>query len=94
MGNKSCAAADGLISVAANGDLLPCSSWSEPMGNLLNQSFNTLWYSGRVRFFKEKHFAPSGCKTCASFTACQGACPLYWRSCGEGLLAAAYHGGN
>jgi radical SAM protein with 4Fe4S-binding SPASM domain len=86
MGNKSCAAADGLISAAANGDLLPCSSWDEPIGNLLTEPFGDLWFSERARFFKHKHFAPESCKTCASFTACQGACPLYWRFRGEGLL--------
>jgi radical SAM protein with 4Fe4S-binding SPASM domain len=86
MGNKSCAAADGLISAAANGDLLPCSSWDEPIGNLLQKPFDELWFSERAQFFKHKHFAPSRCKSCASFAACQGACPLYWRACGEVLL--------
>jgi radical SAM protein with 4Fe4S-binding SPASM domain len=86
MGNKSCAAADGLISVAANGDLLPCSSWDEPMGNLLKTPFRELWFSRRAQFFKNKQFAPASCRECSSFTACQGACPLYWQSCGEGLL--------
>ena len=86
MGNKSCAAVDGLISVSANGGLLPCSSWDEPIGNLLKSSFNDLWFSQRALFYKHKHFAPSVCRECDSFTACQGACPLYWRSYGEGLL--------
>ena len=89
MGNKSCAAADGLISVAANGDLLPCSSWNEPIGNLLHGAFKELWFSKRALFFKHKHFAPASCRECSAFTACQGACPLYWRSCGEGLLEKA-----
>ena len=87
MGNKSCAAVDGLISVAANGDLLPCSSWDEPLGNLLREPFSELWFSQRALFFKHKQFAPSPCRECGAFTACQGACPLYWRSYGEGLLA-------
>ncbi len=78
-GNKSCAAADGLISVAPDGAILPCSSWDEPIGNLFEKSFRALWFSERARFYKEKHFAPEPCRACASFTACQGACPLYWR---------------
>ena len=88
MGNKSCAAADGLISVAANGDLLPCSSWDEPIGNLLASPFGELWHSTRAHFFKHKQFAPELCKGCSSFTACQGACPLYWKAYGEGLLGS------
>ena len=35
LGNKSCAACDGLLSVAPNGDVLPCSSYPQPVGNLL-----------------------------------------------------------
>lgn len=78
-GNKSCAAADGLISVAPDGSILPCSSWDEPIGNLFEQTFHALWFSERARFYKEKHFAPTPCHGCESFIACQGACPLYWR---------------
>lgn len=78
-GNKSCAAADGLLSVAPDASVLPCSSWDEPIGNLLRQNFRELWFSETARFYKEKHFAPAPCRACDSFTACQGACPLYWR---------------
>jgi len=92
MGNKSCAAVDGLISVAANGDLLPCSSWDEPLGNLLETPFRELWFSRRAQFFKYKQFAPAQCRECGAFTACQGACPLYWRACGEGLLEKSLPG--
>ena len=78
-GNKSCAAADGLLSVAPDGSVLPCSSWDEPIGNLFSQSFRDLWFSKAARFYKEKRFAPAPCTSCESFVACQGACPLYWR---------------
>lgn len=85
-GNKSCAASDGLVSVAPNGDVLPCSSWDEPIGNLLTDSFDSVWFSSRASFFKHKKFAPKECEDCSSFTACQGACPLYWRYSGTDLL--------
>jgi radical SAM protein with 4Fe4S-binding SPASM domain len=86
MGNKSCAAADGLISVSPSGDVLPCSSWQEPIGNLLDQSFHDIWFSSQAQWYKNKEFAPVTCKSCTSFTACQGACPLYWKACGTCLL--------
>lgn len=78
-GNKSCAAVDGLISIAPDGAILPCSSWDEPIGNLFDQPFRTLWFSERACFYKSKKFAPELCIDCESFVACQGACPLYWR---------------
>jgi radical SAM protein with 4Fe4S-binding SPASM domain len=80
LGNKSCAAVDGLVSIAANGDILPCSSWDTPLGNVLKTPFRDIWFSERALFFKNKRFAPERCQTCTSFAACQGACPLYWEA--------------
>jgi radical SAM protein with 4Fe4S-binding SPASM domain len=86
LGNKSCAAADGLLSVAPDGSLLPCSSWDEPIGMLLRDDFKELWFSSAAAFYKQKRFAPKECDGCTSFVACQGACPLYWRYAGTGEL--------
>jgi radical SAM protein with 4Fe4S-binding SPASM domain len=82
LGNKSCAAMDGLLSVSAAGDVLPCSSYPEPMGNLLTEDFRAIWFSARAGYFKNKRYAPVECAGCGSFTACQAACPLYWRYAG------------
>jgi len=82
LGNKGCAACDGLVSVAPNGDVLPCSSYDEPVGNLLSEGFEAVWFGERARFFREKEFAPPQCRGCEDFAACQGACPLYWREMG------------
>ncbi|MGA2479402.1 MAG: radical SAM protein [Spirochaetia bacterium] len=82
LGNKSCAAMDGLLSVSPAGDVLPCSSYPEPMGNLLTQGFREIWFSARAGFFKNKRYAPRECVGCGSFTVCQAACPLYWRYAG------------
>ena len=82
LGNKSCAAMDGLLSVSPSGDVLPCSSYPELMGNLLTTEFRDIWFSARARHFKSKKYAPEECAGCGSFVACQAACPLYWRSVG------------
>jgi radical SAM protein with 4Fe4S-binding SPASM domain len=82
LGNKSCAAMDGLISVSPSGDVLPCSSYPETMGNLLKSGFRKIWFSKRARYFKLKEYAPAECAGCRSFVACQAACPLYWHSVG------------
>jgi radical SAM protein with 4Fe4S-binding SPASM domain len=86
LGNKSCAAADGLIHVNPRGEILPCSSWPESLGSLIEGGFKDIWFSERSSFFKQKRFAPAGCSDCSSFVACQGACPLYWRYAGEAEL--------
>ena len=89
LGNKSCAAADGLISVDPSGNILPCSSYPEPLGNLLEQDFGEVWFSARAAHFKNKRYAPESCARCSSFTACQAACPLYWAYAGYGELESA-----
>ncbi len=82
LGNKSCAAMDGLLSVSPAGDVLPCSSFPLSMGNLLRQSFREVWFSDQARKLKGKEHAPARCAECQSFRACQGACPLYWQRMG------------
>lgn len=78
LGAKSCACCDGLLSVDAEGGLLPCSSFSEPVGNLLHEGFEQVWYNRASKFWRAKDFAPEGCKKCDKFDYCYGACPLYW----------------
>ncbi len=86
MGNKSCAAMDGLLSVSPRGDVLPCSSYNEPMGNLLEKPFRRIWFSDRAAYFKYKRYAPGECEGCDRFVACQSACPLYWKYAGTGEI--------
>ena len=86
LGNKSCAAADGLLHVNPEGQVLPCSSWPEPLGSLLERPFSEIWFSERAARLKNKTFAPASCSGCPSFVACQGACPLYWSYAGEAEL--------
>lgn len=80
--NKGCSACDGLISIAPNGDVLPCASCADPVGNLLKQDFNDVWQSIRAARYREKALAHTGCKTCTHFHICNGACPLYWQHMG------------
>lgn len=89
LGNKSCAACDGLLSIAPNGDVLPCSSYPSPVGNLMDTTFAHVWNSASAQFFRRKQHAPAGCSDCGEFAACAGACPLYWSAMGTTELAAA-----
>lgn len=92
LGNKGCAACDGLLSIAPNGDVLPCSSFPEPVGNLLTaSSFHTLWQSDRVRYFQQKQYAHEKCQACEDFVICQGGCPLYWQQVGYGEILEENH---
>jgi radical SAM protein with 4Fe4S-binding SPASM domain len=88
LGNRGCAAADGLLHVSPSGDVLPCSSFghTESLGNLLREPFEQVWQSRAARFFRAKEMMPAGCETCSEAAACQGACVLYWRETGVAEL--------
>lgn len=86
LGNKGCSACDGLLSVAANGEVIPCASYDEPVGNLLKQPVLDIWRSQRAVQFREKFLAHTQCRSCEHFQICNGACPLYWREMGFGEL--------
>lgn len=80
LGNKGCATCDGLISVAPNGDVLPCASYNQPVGNLISTPFKNVWQGKEALYFRNKEFAHQICKDCDHFAVCNGACPLYWRN--------------
>jgi radical SAM protein with 4Fe4S-binding SPASM domain len=89
LGNKNCAACDGLLSVNPRGDVLPCSSWDEGVGNLLAEGFSKVWFGERAASLKNKEYAPAECRACPAFAACQAACPLYWSYAGYGEIEEA-----
>ncbi|MBD3308871.1 radical SAM protein, partial [candidate division KSB3 bacterium] len=82
LGNKGCSACDGLISIGANGDVLPCAAYDDPVGNLLQQDFASIWHSPSAHTYREKGYAHPQCRACEHFSICNGACPLYWRHAG------------
>ena len=88
LGNKGCAACDGLLSVSPTGEILPCSSFEHGVGNLLRGDFDHLWYSARASYWRGKRYAPPQCSGCPTFDACSGACPLYWNQYGTAELDA------
>jgi radical SAM protein with 4Fe4S-binding SPASM domain len=89
LGNKGCAACDGLVHVSPTGDVLPCSSYARPVGNLFAQTFAEVWAGPRAVFHRKKRHAPARCEGCEDFALCQGACPLYFDACGTAELDPA-----
>ncbi len=90
LGSQSCSAADGLLSIAPDGAVLPCSSFEEGIGNLLAEDFATLWNRRSARYWRDKEFLPPGCEECELSHLCCGACPLYWDEQGTFAEIAPY----
>ena len=78
LGSQSCAAADGLLSINPAGEVLPCSSFEQGIGNLLREDFNAIWNTRTAKYWRRKEFLPPDCRGCDLANLCCGACPLYW----------------
>ena len=76
LGSQACAAADGLLSIAPDGTVLPCSSFEQGVGNLLTEEFDAVWNRRAARYWRNKEFLPPGCQACDVAAVCCGACPL------------------
>lgn len=92
LGNKACAAITGLLSVDPAGNVIPCSSWREPVGSLLERGFGEIWASPGAIHCKNADYAPDECRQCTHIAACKGACPLYWRALGKGEIRGRSEG--
>ncbi len=87
LGNKGCSACEGLLSIDPFGRVLPCSSWKNPLGHLLQEGFKPLWFGDRGKFLREKRMAHPSCRACDHFAVCHGACPLYFKAYGYEEIA-------
>lgn len=82
LGPKRCTAAEYAVCVEPDGALLPCQSWYEPVGNVLQDPWETLWNSALFRSFRDRvtrptEFGlPAECATCPELGVCAGGCPL------------------
>ncbi len=90
LGSQGCAAADGLLSVAPDGRVLPCSSFGQGIGDLRSEDFLAIWNRRQARYWRNKEFLPPGCKACDLADLCCGACPLYWDEQGTFAEIAPY----
>lgn len=92
LGNKGCAACDGLVHVSPSGEVLPCSSFARGVGNVLEDGLDKVWFGKDAQFYKKKRQAHPLCRGCEHFKLCQGACTLYWSGMGYGELYKANAG--
>ena len=88
LGNHGCSACDGLISVAPNGSVIPCASYDDEVGSLLDNDLVDVWNSNKAKGYRDKALAHPQCRECSQFDICNGACPLYWRELGFDELEA------
>lgn len=76
LGVKGCTAALYNMCVEPDGGVIPCQSYYQPLGNLLNDSWDSIWNHERSISLRERRNIPAKCTACSLLTECGGGCPL------------------
>jgi radical SAM protein with 4Fe4S-binding SPASM domain len=78
LGPKSCSAAAHNMTVQPDGTVLPCQSWPETVGQLLNDEWVDIWNHPTCRKLREHGFGQDNeeCIVCEALPVCGGGCPL------------------
>jgi len=63
--------------VEPNGDVLPCQSYFQPLGNMLADPWESIWNSALANYIRNREWLPDMCKECPDVEICGGGCPLY-----------------
>ncbi|MGB9135487.1 MAG: radical SAM protein [Candidatus Bathyarchaeia archaeon] len=76
LGVKSCTAALINMCVAPNGDVYPCQSYFESLGNILKDNWKHIWNNPLALQLRKRQYAKPKCKECPQLNVCGGGCPL------------------
>jgi radical SAM protein with 4Fe4S-binding SPASM domain len=76
LGVKSCTAAMINMCVGPNGDVYPCQSYFESLGNILVDSWKKIWNHPLAVKIRNRAYVESKCKDCPQLQVCGGGCPL------------------
>jgi radical SAM protein with 4Fe4S-binding SPASM domain len=80
LGVKSCTAALINMCVAPNGDVYPCQSYFESLGNILTDKWTSIWRHPLAVKLRSRAYAEAKCKDCPQLQVCGGGCPLELRN--------------
>lgn len=75
-GPKSCSAAAHNMTIEPNGDVLPCQSWPESVGNILKVPWPDIWEHPTCLDLRDHLFSDPSCDLCKYKSECGGGCPL------------------
>ena len=80
LGVKGCTAALYNMCVEPDGSVIPCQSYYQPLGNLLNDPWQAIWNHELSVSLRERHNVPEKCTGCDLLVECGGGCPLQFNS--------------
>lgn len=87
LGIKSCSAAGHNMTIRPDGQVLPCQSWPDPVGDFLTDDWAKIWNHPTCVALRNHTFSDiKACHSCVHCDTCQGGCPLDQSfRCGEGV---------
>lgn len=76
LGVKSCTAAMINMCIAPTGDVYPCQSYFESLGNILRDKWITIWTHPTAIKIRTRGYVDDKCNQCSDLQLCGGGCPL------------------
>ena len=76
LGIKQCTACSINMAIEPDGTVLPCQSYYEPLGNILTDSWESIWSHELCKNIRERNYLPEKCHNCKLKEVCGGGCPL------------------
>jgi radical SAM protein with 4Fe4S-binding SPASM domain len=76
LGVKGCTASLYSMCIESNGNVLPCQSYYHPLGNILTDSWDSIWNHKLSVQLRERRGLPAKCEGCPVVAECGGGCPL------------------
>src|SRR5271157_850069 len=80
LGVKGCTAALYSMCIESNGNVLPCQSYYYALGNILNDSWDSIWNHPLSMQLRERKNLPAKCGICPVVAECGGGCPLQFEN--------------
>ncbi len=76
LGVKGCTAALYNMCVEPDGGVIPCQSYYHQVGNILEDSWDSIWNHDLCIRLRERKYVPEKCRDCPFLDICGGGCPL------------------
>jgi radical SAM protein with 4Fe4S-binding SPASM domain len=76
LGIKGCSAALYNMCIEPDGGVIPCQSYYQQLGNLLKDSWETIWEHDLALDLRNRHYVPDECQLCSLLEECGAGCPL------------------
>jgi len=86
LGVKGCTAALYNMCIEPDGGVLPCQSYYQPLGNILTDEWESIWYHELATDLRERNYIPKTCEGCGLISECGGGCPLALQAQADNLI--------